>query len=160
MAKLNTVNFQNLGFKKPILFHLESREYMITNVDVVNRLFNNQPNLMDAVEAGTDIQELRALLNPKQWTLKTRKIFDSLLPDVDAAFKFLNEAHKVSLSCQFSSDMEVNAMPLKRSRTLITAVPRRFHYRITRRTVLACGTFGFLQNGPLYPLHAHLRGGV
>ena len=47
-----------------------------------------------------------------------------------------------------------------RSRILITAIPRRFHYRITRRTVRGCGTFGFLQNGHLYPLHAHLRGGV
>lgn len=54
----------------------------------------------------------------------------------------------------------------RHSRNPITSVPRRFHFKITRRVVyLDLGvryhqsvSTAFYQNGPLYPNHLSLRG--
>ena len=54
--------------------------------DIVARLYNNTPNVHDAVEAGNEIQELRALLDPRRWTKETSDKWHRALPDLLAAF--------------------------------------------------------------------------
>jgi hypothetical protein len=54
--------------------------------DIVERLYNNTPNVHDAVDAGIEIQELRALLDPCRWTKETNDKWHKALPDLHAAF--------------------------------------------------------------------------
>ncbi len=55
--------------------------------DIVKRLYNNTPNVHDAVEAGNEIQGLRALLDPRCWTKETSDKWHRALPDLHAAFR-------------------------------------------------------------------------
>lgn len=59
----------------------------LAKTDIVERLYNNTPNVHDAVEAGNEIQELRALLDPCRWTKETSDKWHQALPDLHAAFR-------------------------------------------------------------------------
>lgn len=59
----------------------------LAKADIVERLYNNTPNVADAVEAGNEIQELRALLDPRRWTKETSDRWHRALPDLQAAFR-------------------------------------------------------------------------
>lgn len=60
---------------------------VVRTPDIVERLYNNTPNVHDAVEAGNEIQELRALLDPRRWTKETSDKWHQALPDLHAAFR-------------------------------------------------------------------------
>lgn len=60
---------------------------IVRTPDIVERLYNNTPNVHDSVEAGNEIQELRALLDPRRWTKETRDKWHQALPDLYAAFR-------------------------------------------------------------------------
>jgi hypothetical protein len=58
----------------------------LDEADIVDRLYKNTPNMNDSLEAANEIQELRALLNPRCWTKEISDKWHRALPDLYSAF--------------------------------------------------------------------------